>query len=84
MPRNNRKAGTLSLLEPLDLNVLSTVLVSGTSRTHIVGAYLPPSTLKHLPELEAALSRYPDLKPMLFGDLNADCPTPAVEPYRPH
>ena len=37
-------------------NVISTVLVSGTRRTHIVGAYLPPSSLQHLPDLESALS----------------------------
>ena len=53
-------------------NALSTVLVSGSSRTHIIGAYLPPSTLRHLPELEVALGRFPDLNPMIFGDLNAD------------
>ena len=37
-----------------------------------MGAYLPPSSLHHLPDLEAALSRYPNLSLMLFGDLNTD------------
>ena len=53
-------------------NVLSTILVSGTQRTPIIGVYLPPSTLEDLPALTIALSRFPAHKPLLLGDLNVD------------
>ena len=36
-------------------NVVSCKIVTGLTRTLIVGAYLPPSTLEQLPELEEAL-----------------------------
>ena len=45
-------------------------LVTGLIRTPLVGAYLPPSTLEYLPDLEEALKRFKD--PIVLGDLNVD------------
>ena len=53
-------------------NVLSCLLITGTQRTPLIGAYLPPSSLDDLPDLEAALQRFPNSKPTLQGDLNVD------------
>jgi hypothetical protein len=53
-------------------NVLSCLLISGERKTHLVGCYLPPTSLDDLPKLEAALQRFPDVPPVLLGDLNAD------------
>ena len=39
-------------------NVMSCEVVSGGKRTLFVGAYLPLSTLQHLPDLEEALTRF--------------------------
>ena len=38
----------------------------------LIRAYLPPSTLDHLPNLEEALNRFPDRDPVVLGELNAD------------
>ena len=54
-------------------NVLSCILVQGDSRMPIVGAYLPPSTLDHLPDFEQAMERfsnYPNVT--VLGDFNAN------------
>ena len=53
-------------------NVLSCIIVSGKKRTPLVGGYLPPSTLVHLPQLGAALDRFAGRKTVFIGDLNAD------------
>ena len=49
-------------------NVVICELVTGLTRTLLVGVYIPPSTLKHLPDLEEALKHFKD--PIVFGDLN--------------
>lgn len=46
-------------------------VVSG-ERTPLVGVYLPPSTLGHLPGLEEALTRFWDQEPVVLGDVNVD------------
>ena len=51
-------------------NVVSCKIVTGLNWTLFVGAYLPSSTLEHLPELEEALQRFKD--PIVLGDLNMD------------
>ena len=51
-------------------NMFSYKIVTGLTQTPLGGAYLPPSTLEHLPELEEALQRFKD--PIVFGDLNMD------------
>ena len=50
-------------------NVMSCVLVQGTRRKPIIGAYLPPGDLEDLPYIIEALQRYPE-PPILLGDLN--------------
>ena len=47
-------------------------LVSGEKRTPIVGAYLPPSTLEHLEDLETAFNRFSGHDVVLMRDLNVD------------
>jgi exonuclease III len=53
-------------------NILSCILVSGTQRTPLIEAYLPPSNLTDLPHLTTALDRFPNEAPLLLGDLNVD------------
>ena len=43
-------------------------LVARLIRTPLVGVYLPPSMLEHLPDLEESLKRFKD--PIAIGDLN--------------
>ena len=54
-------------------NVVSFILVDGDTRSPIVGAYLPPSSLDHLPDFEDAMERFA-LSPnvTVLGDFNAD------------
>ena len=53
-------------------NVVSCEIVSGNQLTPLIGSYLPPSTLDHLPHLEEALNPFPDRDPIILGGLNAD------------
>lgn len=59
-------------------NVLSTIYVTGKKRIPIIGAYLPPTTLDHLTDLDMALDRFPDADPMILGDLNVNIHNPAT------
>ena len=52
------------------LNVVRCEIATRLTRTPLVGTYLPPSTLYHLPDLEEALKRFKD--PIFLGDLNMD------------
>ena len=52
------------------LNVLSCEIFTRINRNPLVGAYLPPSTLKHLLDLEEALQRFRE--PIYLEDLNVD------------
>ena len=54
------------------LNVASCEIFTGGKRTPIIDAYLPPSTLEHLQELEEALKRFWDKYSIVIGDLSAD------------
>ena len=47
-------------------------VVSGRKCTLLIGAYLPPSTLVHLPGLEEALTRFRYQDHIVLGDLNAN------------
>ena len=51
-------------------NLVSCDIVTGLTRTPLAGAYLPPSTLKHLTDLEEALQRF--MEPIFLRDLNVD------------
>ena len=51
-------------------NVVSCNIVTGLTRTPLVGAYLPLSTLEHLPDLEEALQRFRG--PIYLRGLNVD------------
>ena len=49
-------------------NVFSCKIVTGLTRTLLTGAYLPPLTLEHLPDLEESLQHFKD--PIFLGYLN--------------
>ena len=53
-------------------NVVRCKVFSGGNRTPLVGAYLPLSILKHLPNLEEALNRFQNQDPIVLGNLNSD------------
>lgn len=53
-------------------NCISTVMVAGDHRIPIVGIYLAPTSLDSLPDLDAALDRFPGQKVTVLGDLNVD------------
>ena len=53
-------------------NVVIFELVSGDQRTPLIRAYLLPSTLDSLPDLEEVLNLFPVREPVVLGDLNAD------------
>ena len=45
-------------------------VVDGSKRNLLISAYLYPSTLEHLTDLEEALPRFRDQDPIMLGDLN--------------
>ena len=45
-------------------------LVARLIRTPLVGVYLPPSMLEHLPDLEEALKHFK--VPIVLGEINVD------------
>ena len=47
-------------------------VVTDRKGTLVISAYLPPSTLEHLPELEEALIRFRYQDPIVLGDLSAN------------
>ena len=49
-------------------NMVSYEVATNIKRTLIIGAYLPPSTLEHSPELQEALTRLRDQDTILLGD----------------
>ena len=51
-------------------NMVRCKLVAGDQQTTLIGEYLTPSTLDHLPDLEEALNRVPCKDPVVLGDLN--------------
>ena len=53
-------------------NMVSCEVVAGSKRTPLTGAYLPPSRLEHLPDLEEALTRFQYQYPIMLGDLNVN------------
>ena len=53
-----------------ETNVVICELVTGLIRTPLVDAYLPLSTLNHMPDLEEALKRFKE--PILLEDLSMD------------
>ena len=53
-------------------NVVSCEVDFCVKRTPLVGAYLPPSTLENIPDLEEALPHFRYLDPIVLGDLNVN------------
>ena len=51
-------------------NMVNCEIITGLTRTPLVGVYLPPSTLEHLPDLEEAIQRF--RCPIFLGGLNVD------------
>ena len=61
----------------MGLNVMSCVLVSGTKRHPLVGAYIPPADVSTLEFIELALNRFSTgPAPILLGDLNVNLRAP--------
>ena len=58
------------------MNLVSYKVGIDRKRTPIIGTYLLPSTLKHLPNLEDALVCLRDQYPILIGDLRANIVKP--------
>ena len=54
------------------LNVVTCDVITSGKWNILIGAYLPSSTLEHLPDLEEALARFRDQGPIVLGDLKAD------------
>ena len=46
--------------------------ITNEKRTPIIGAYLSPSTLEHLPDLEDTPTRFRDQDPIVLGYRHAD------------
>ena len=51
-------------------SVVSCILVAGNQLMPLIGAYLPPSTLDLLPDLEEALNLLPGREPIILGYIN--------------
>ena len=51
--------------------MVSCEVVSGDKQMPLIGAYIPLSSLDHLPDLEEALNRFMGRDPIVLGDLNA-------------
>ena len=61
-------------------NVISCHVVTGKERLYVVGCYIPPSDLKALQQVQAALAQCPkDYKPLLLGNLNINLEFPRNE-----
>ena len=52
-------------------NVVSYKIVAGNQLLPLIGAYLPPSTLEHMSDLEEVLNRFLGRYHIVLGDLNA-------------
>ena len=50
--------------------MVSCEIITRLTQTPLVGAYLPPSTLEHLPDLEEVLQRFRG--PIVLGGYNVD------------
>ena len=59
----------MSFHEP---NVVICGIITGKYWTLIVGAYLPPSMLAHLLDLEKDLAHFQGQEPIMLGDLDMD------------
>ena len=53
-------------------NVASYKVISGGKRNQLVEAYLLPSNLEHLTDLEKALDRFRDQYPIVLGGINSN------------
>ena len=54
-----------------DPNVVICKVISRGQRTPLIGVYLPPSTLDHLPDLEESQVCCSYQDPIMMGDLKA-------------
>ena len=53
-------------------NVVRFETVIGHTRTPLVGTYLPPSTVEHLPDFEEDLQKFKGLYPIALGYFNVE------------
>ena len=53
-------------------NVVSCNIFAGHTRTPLIGAYLPPLTMEHLPYFEEALQIFKGMDPIVLGYFNVD------------
>ena len=54
------------------LNVVSFEIVTSHTRIPLIGVYLIPSILEHLPYFKEELQSFKGLEPIGVGDLNVD------------
>jgi hypothetical protein len=60
-------------------NVISCILVTGTHRYPIIGAYIPPRDTTTLTYISDASNRFPGQQIILMGDLNIDLRSPTPD-----
>ena len=53
-------------------NVVSCEIILGIEHKPPISAYLPSTTLEHLPELEETLNCFPGRYPIALGELNVN------------
>ena len=53
-------------------NMVSCEVVSSSKRTPLIGTYIPPFTLDHLPDLGGGMDRFRDQDTIVIGDIKAD------------
>ena len=47
-------------------------VITSSKQNPLIGAYLSPYTLEHLPDLDEDLTRFSVQDPIVVGDINAD------------
>ena len=59
-------------------NVMSCYLITGSTRTPLIGVYIPPADLTTLGYLDRALARFGDEtnSPIVLGDINVNLAAP--------
>ena len=72
--RNQPQVWSVELTRFQGLNLVSyeVVTITDAERTTIIGAYLPPSNLEHLIDLELALTRFQEYDTIVVGDLSVN------------
>ena len=72
--RDRPQGWSVELMRFHDPNVVRCEVFNVTDRKRkpVIGAYLPPSTLEHLPDLEESLTSFREHYPIVLGDISAN------------